>query len=176
MKSNLPDADMQGAPAALMRAALRAREIARQTNTPLVFMRDGVVVKEMVTDDDIEKLTEGSVRLLELIQASTKQAHNALPEALSVTEDRLDRLNQGIAALSKTLLGQPTTVSYPLMPVTVKTPAAPLCLLSPAVGVAGEMQPPVCRRNGISWSSLMRSTVHYGRESFISRTIMDPSA
>jgi rubredoxin---NAD+ reductase len=47
-------------------------------------------------------------------------------------------INQGIAALSKTLLGQPTTVSYPLMPVTVKTPAAPLCLLSPAVGVAGE--------------------------------------
>lgn len=47
-------------------------------------------------------------------------------------------INQGIAALSKTLLGQPTAVSYPLMPVTVKTPAAPLCLLPPAVGVAGE--------------------------------------
>ncbi|WP_339462989.1 FAD-dependent oxidoreductase [Pseudomonas sp. EA_105y_Pfl2_R69] len=47
-------------------------------------------------------------------------------------------INQGIQALSKTLLGQPTTVSYPLMPVTVKTPAAPLCLLPPAVGVAGE--------------------------------------
>ncbi|WP_439889398.1 FAD-dependent oxidoreductase [Pseudomonas sp. MBLB4123] len=47
-------------------------------------------------------------------------------------------INQGIAALSKTLLGAPTAVSYPLMPVTVKTPAAPLCLLPPAVGVAGE--------------------------------------
>lgn len=47
-------------------------------------------------------------------------------------------INQGIAALSKTLLGRPTAVSYPLMPVTVKTPAAPLCLLPPAVGVAGE--------------------------------------
>ncbi|MDA7088721.1 FAD-dependent oxidoreductase [Pseudomonas sp. SA3-5] len=47
-------------------------------------------------------------------------------------------INQGIQALSKTLLGQPTAVSYPLMPVTVKTPAAPLCLLPPAVGVAGE--------------------------------------
>ncbi len=47
-------------------------------------------------------------------------------------------INQGIQALSKTLLGQPTTVSYPLMPVTVKTPAAPLCLLPAAVGVAGE--------------------------------------
>jgi rubredoxin-NAD+ reductase len=47
-------------------------------------------------------------------------------------------INQGIQALSKTLLGQPTAVSYPLMPVTVKTPAAPLCLLPPAVGVIGQ--------------------------------------
>ncbi|WP_246533235.1 FAD-dependent oxidoreductase [Pseudomonas lalucatii] len=47
-------------------------------------------------------------------------------------------INQGIQALSKTLLGTPTAVSYPLMPVTVKTPVAPLCLLPPAVGVAGE--------------------------------------
>jgi hypothetical protein len=58
MKSNLPDADMQGVPAALLRAALRARETARQTNTPLVFMKDGVVVKEMVTDDEIDQLKQ----------------------------------------------------------------------------------------------------------------------
>ncbi|MFJ3487399.1 FAD-dependent oxidoreductase [Pseudomonas sp. NPDC090202] len=45
-------------------------------------------------------------------------------------------INQGIQALSKTLLGQPTAVDYPLMPVTVKTPAAPLCLLVP--GTTGE--------------------------------------
>lgn len=51
------------------------------------------------TDGDIEKLTEGSVRLLELIQASAKQAHSALPEALSVNESRLDRLSQGVTAL-----------------------------------------------------------------------------
>lgn len=48
--SKLPDADMQAAPKALMRAALRAREIARQTNTPLVLIRDGVLVEEMVTN------------------------------------------------------------------------------------------------------------------------------
>jgi rubredoxin-NAD+ reductase len=47
-------------------------------------------------------------------------------------------INQGIAALAKTLLGQPTPVDYPLMPVTVKTPAAPLCLLAPAVSSEGE--------------------------------------
>ena len=55
------------------------------------------------TDGDVEKLTDGSIRLLELIQASAKQAHEALPEALSITEDRLDRLNQGISALLRQL-------------------------------------------------------------------------
>ena len=48
MVSKLPDADMQAAPKVLLRAALRAREIARQTNTPLVFVRDGVLVEEYV--------------------------------------------------------------------------------------------------------------------------------
>lgn len=47
-------------------------------------------------------------------------------------------ITQGIRSLSKTLLGKPTPVSYPLMPVTVKTPAAPLCLLPPPPGCAGE--------------------------------------
>jgi rubredoxin-NAD+ reductase len=46
-------------------------------------------------------------------------------------------INQGIQALARTLLGQPTAVDYPLMPVMVKTPAMPLCLLAPAPGAAG---------------------------------------
>ncbi len=50
MVSTLPDADMQAAPKAMLRAALRAREIARQTNTPLVLIRDGVLVEEFVAD------------------------------------------------------------------------------------------------------------------------------
>lgn len=50
MVSKLPDADMQAAPKAMLRAALRAREIARQTNTPLVLVRDGVLVEEFVTE------------------------------------------------------------------------------------------------------------------------------
>jgi len=53
MISRLPDADMQAAPKALLRAAQRAREIARQTNTPLVLIRDGVLVEEFVTDAEI---------------------------------------------------------------------------------------------------------------------------
>ena len=32
---------------ALIRASQRAREIARQTNTPLVLVRDGMIVHEM---------------------------------------------------------------------------------------------------------------------------------
>ena len=41
---------MQAAPKALLRAAQRVREIALKTNTPLVLMRDGVLVEEVVTD------------------------------------------------------------------------------------------------------------------------------
>jgi hypothetical protein len=50
MVSTLPDADMQAAPKALLRAAERAREIARQTNTRLVLVCDGELVEEIVTD------------------------------------------------------------------------------------------------------------------------------
>lgn len=48
--SKLPDADMQAAPKVMFRAAQRAREIAKRTNTPLVLVRDGVLVEEFVTD------------------------------------------------------------------------------------------------------------------------------
>jgi hypothetical protein len=50
MVSTLPDADMRAAPKALLRAAQRAREIARQTNTRLVLVRAGELVEEIVTD------------------------------------------------------------------------------------------------------------------------------
>jgi hypothetical protein len=48
--SKLPNADMQAAPRALLRAARRAREIARMTNTAIVIVRDGKLVEEKVTD------------------------------------------------------------------------------------------------------------------------------
>jgi len=50
LASNLPDADMQAAPAALLRAARHAREIARQTGTAVVVMRDGKLVEEKVSE------------------------------------------------------------------------------------------------------------------------------
>ena len=62
MTSKLADADMQVAPKALLRSAQRAREIARQTNTPLVLIRDGVLVEELlpallVGDHDMRSAT-----------------------------------------------------------------------------------------------------------------------
>ncbi len=53
--SQLPDADMQAAPKALLRAARRARDIARQTGTAVVVVRDGKLTEERVSqeqDDD----------------------------------------------------------------------------------------------------------------------------
>lgn len=51
LESKLPDADMQAAPKALLRAARRAREIAQRTGTSLVIVRDGKLVEEYVGDD-----------------------------------------------------------------------------------------------------------------------------
>jgi len=80
------------------------------------------------------------IQVNEQLQTS-QQGIYALGDCIEINGQLLPYLapiNQGIEALSKTLLGHPTAVSYPLMPVTVKTPAAPLCLLPPAAGVAGE--------------------------------------
>ncbi|MEA2326283.1 MAG: hypothetical protein QOE68_1242 [Thermoanaerobaculia bacterium] len=51
---DLPDSDMQSAPRALLRAAQRAREVARATRTPLVIVVDGVLVQ--VPYDQIEDI------------------------------------------------------------------------------------------------------------------------
>ncbi|HVR40351.1 MAG TPA: hypothetical protein VMU84_14740 [Thermoanaerobaculia bacterium] len=55
LESKSPDADMQAVPHALLRAARRAREIAMRTNTPLVIVRDGVLVHEYITEADLEE-------------------------------------------------------------------------------------------------------------------------
>ena len=54
LESKLPNADMQAAPRALLRAARRAREIARQTGTAIVIVRDGKLVEEPVTEIEPE--------------------------------------------------------------------------------------------------------------------------
>lgn len=41
-------------------------------------------------------------------------------------------------ALAKTLVGQPTLVDYPPMPVAIKTPACPVVVSAPPVGVEGQ--------------------------------------
>ena len=52
--SRLPDADMQAAPAALVRAARRARELAARSGTPLIVSENGRVVEKPVTGADQE--------------------------------------------------------------------------------------------------------------------------
>ena len=52
--SHLPDADMQAAPAALVRAARRARELAVRSGTPLVVSENGQVVEKPVIGPERE--------------------------------------------------------------------------------------------------------------------------
>lgn len=47
--SRLADTDMQAAPAALVRAAQRARELAARTHTPLDIIKHGKLVEETIT-------------------------------------------------------------------------------------------------------------------------------
>jgi len=52
--SRLPDADMQAAPAALVRAARRARELAARSGTPLVVRENGQMVEKPVLGPERE--------------------------------------------------------------------------------------------------------------------------
>ncbi len=54
LESKLPNADMQAAPRALLRAARRARQIAHQTNTAIVIVRNGKLVEEKISELEIE--------------------------------------------------------------------------------------------------------------------------
>ena len=47
--SEAKDPDLRGAMAAMQRAALAAREIAKQTNTPLIIQVDGKLVRLKVS-------------------------------------------------------------------------------------------------------------------------------
>ena len=59
--SRLSDADMQAVPAALARAALRARELAALTGTPLVVARDGKLIEAAVPFDGTKPIGGGGV-------------------------------------------------------------------------------------------------------------------
>jgi hypothetical protein len=55
LTSQLPDADMQAAPAVLARAAQRARELAARSGTPLIYSENGKVVERVVDGLSDEK-------------------------------------------------------------------------------------------------------------------------
>ncbi|GEM_PF-3456541 len=49
--SDLQDATCKRPPAALLRAAQRAREMAIRTGTPLIIVRDGQLIEELVASE-----------------------------------------------------------------------------------------------------------------------------
>lgn len=51
-KKKIRDKDLANVEPALLRAAKRAREIAEQTHTPLVFYENGHVVKKYVKQEE----------------------------------------------------------------------------------------------------------------------------
>lgn len=53
--SRLSDTDMQAAPAALVRAAQRAREMAARTHTPLIVSKNGKLVEEVILPSSASK-------------------------------------------------------------------------------------------------------------------------
>ena len=55
------------------------------------------------TDTAVAQLTDGSVRLLELIQASVQHSSHDLPEAMGASEDRLKAIETRVSELSGTL-------------------------------------------------------------------------
>lgn len=74
------------------------------------------------------------------LQTSEKDIY-AIGDCIEINGQLLPYLapiNEGIRALARTLLGEPTVVHYPLMPITVKTPSAPLSVLPPPVGSSGD--------------------------------------
>ena len=56
-KRQIHNKDLKNVEAALLRAAKRAREIAKQTHTPLVYYEDGRMVKMFVEQDEDGKKT-----------------------------------------------------------------------------------------------------------------------
>ncbi len=60
-KTNSTDPDMENSMIALLRASKRARLLAAQTGTEFVVMRDGVLVREIPTLEDLEN-TAGDSR------------------------------------------------------------------------------------------------------------------
>ena len=66
------------------------------------------------TDEEIARLTDASVRLLELIQASAKQTGTTLPDAMQASEARLAELEARTREITDTL-GQTHTLGASLL-------------------------------------------------------------
>ena len=82
-KSLLPNADMQATSRAMLRAARRAREIARETNTPLVIVHEGKLIE--LSPDEVDLL-------------DSEQRTGALDSSLILVEMNPKRLLEKVAA------------------------------------------------------------------------------
>lgn len=82
--------------------AAQAGEAEGRLNSSLSTLTDALAAARTtlaVTDEEVEKLAEDSVRLLELLQASARQTNHALPEALALSEDRLRHLQETMSVV-----------------------------------------------------------------------------
>ena len=87
-------------------AAARAREAETTTAAGLERLNDRLVESREAltgTDTAIARLTDDSVRLLELIEAASRHAREALPEAVGDTESRLERIGTSVGDLHAAL-------------------------------------------------------------------------
>ncbi|MBX9947827.1 MAG: DUF433 domain-containing protein [Candidatus Obscuribacterales bacterium] len=76
-QSNLDDPDMQGATAALIRAARSARKLAAQTGTAIVVVRDGKLIHEYPKLSEFEEVKELNERdRVESAAESSKKQRN----------------------------------------------------------------------------------------------------
>lgn len=89
-------------------AAAHAREVEQGTAASLSRLTEKLTLSRIAlagTDSAVSQLTDSSVRLLELIQASLQHSGHDLPEAMQQSETRLGAIEERTAAL-KALLEQ----------------------------------------------------------------------
>lgn len=81
-------------------------EVAAKLDRGLTVLAERLIASREAlagTDDAIAGLTEGSVRLLELIQASADHTRRNLPDALAGAEDRLKGMEDSVLAMREAL-------------------------------------------------------------------------
>ena len=88
-------------------AADHARDVEQGTASSLARLTENLTLSRAAlagTDTAVKQLTDNSVRLLELIQASVQHSSNDLPQAMQHSEARLREIEERAAALKSLLV------------------------------------------------------------------------